>query len=46
MSDDKKNDDIESSEDYDLSVEKLVAPEENIDWLPHPTPSAGEAPAP
>ena len=31
---DKKNDD-----DRDLSVEKEVAPEENIDWLPHPEPT-------
>jgi hypothetical protein len=41
MTDKKKDDD-----DYDLSEEKAVAPEENIDWLPHPTPSDGEAPAP
>jgi len=38
---DKKNDD-----DRDLSVEKEVAPEENIDWLPTPEPTDGEAPAP
>ncbi|WP_263298831.1 hypothetical protein [Leifsonia poae] len=38
---DKKHDD-----DYDLSEEKLVAPEENIPWLPQPTPTDGEAPAP
>ncbi|WP_431245344.1 hypothetical protein [Leifsonia xyli] len=38
---DKKNDD-----DYDLSQEKEVAPEENIDWLPHPEPTDGDAPAP
>jgi hypothetical protein len=38
---DKKNDD-----DYDLSEEKEVAPEENIDWLPKPEPTDGEAPAP
>ncbi|UAJ78548.1 hypothetical protein IT072_15005 [Leifsonia sp. ZF2019] len=47
MTDDKKQtDDIENSEDYDLSEEKLVAPEENIPWLPHPGPTDGEAPAP
>ena len=39
---DKKNDD----DDRDLSVEKEVAPEENIDWLPQPEPTDGEAPAP
>jgi hypothetical protein len=39
---DKKNDD----EDYDLREEKDVAPEENSDWLPHPTPTDGDAPAP
>jgi hypothetical protein len=39
---DKKNDD----DDYDLDVEKEVAPEENIDWLPQPEPTDGEAPAP
>lgn len=43
---DKKNGDAENTEDYDLSEEKLVAPEENIDWLPHPSPTNGEAPAP
>jgi hypothetical protein len=43
---DKKNDDAEKNDDYDLSVDKLVAPEENIDWLPQPSPSDGEAPAP
>lgn len=42
---DEKNADT-SGEDYDLSDEKLVAPEENIDWLPHPEPTDGEAPAP
>ena len=26
--------------------EKDVAPEENIDWLPQPEPTDGEAPAP
>lgn len=43
---DAKNTDKENGEDYDLSDEKLVAPEENIDWLPRPTPSDGDAPAP
>jgi hypothetical protein len=38
---DKKNDD-----DRDLTVEKEVSPEENIDWLPKPEPTDGEAPAP
>lgn len=33
-------------DDYDLTEEKLVAPEENIPWLPAPTPSDGDAPAP
>ncbi|SEI09784.1 hypothetical protein SAMN04515692_115102 [Leifsonia sp. CL147] len=37
---DKKND------DDDLSEEKAVAPEENLDWLPQPEPTDGEAPAP
>lgn len=37
---DKKND------DDDLSEEKEVAPEENLDWLPQPEPTDGEAPAP
>ena len=39
--DDKKTDD-----DYDLSEEKVVAPEENIPELPHPTPVDPGAPAP
>ncbi|MGN6762598.1 MAG: hypothetical protein ACTHJI_14875 [Leifsonia sp.] len=39
---DKKNDD----DDHDLSEEKVVAPEENLDWLPQPEPTDGEAPAP
>ena len=38
---DKKNDD-----DRDLSEEKDVAPEEASDWLPHPEPTDGGAPAP
>jgi hypothetical protein len=41
MTDKKPEDD-----EYDLSVEKEVAPEENIPWLPHPTPADGDAPAP
>jgi hypothetical protein len=36
----------EKSEDDDLSVEKEVAPEENLPGLPHPTPTDGGAPAP
>ncbi|WP_290474578.1 MULTISPECIES: hypothetical protein [unclassified Leifsonia] len=44
MTDEKNTD--KNGEDYDLSDEKLVAPEENIDWLPHPEPTDGEAPAP
>ncbi|ERK73588.1 hypothetical protein [Leifsonia aquatica] len=43
MTDEKNTD---KGDDYDLSDEKLVAPEENIDWLPHPEPTDGEAPAP
>lgn len=44
---DKKNGDPDADAgDDDLDVEKLVAPEENIPWLPHPEPSDGEAPAP
>ncbi|WP_205288784.1 hypothetical protein [Leifsonia aquatica] len=43
---DEKNPGTENGDDYDLSEEKLVAPEENIDWLPQPSPSDGEAPAP
>ncbi len=42
---DGKNDDA-SADDYDLSEEKLVAPEETIPWLPAPAPSDGDAPAP
>jgi hypothetical protein len=41
MSDKKKDDD-----DYDLTEEKEVAPEENLDWLPEPEPTDGGAPAP
>lgn len=43
---DDKNTSNGTGDDYDLSDEKLVAPEENIDWLPHPEPTDGEAPAP
>ncbi|WP_431277904.1 dihydrolipoamide acetyltransferase family protein [Leifsonia poae] len=32
--------------DHDLTIEKEVAPEENLDWLPEPEPTDGEAPAP
>ncbi|MFF1878463.1 hypothetical protein [Leifsonia sp. NPDC058230] len=32
--------------DHDLREEKQVAPEENLDWLPEPEPTDGEAPAP
>jgi hypothetical protein len=32
--------------DHDLTVEKQVAPEENLDWLPDPEPTEGGAPAP
>jgi hypothetical protein len=32
--------------DRDLTVEKQVAPEENLDWLPEPEPTEGGAPAP
>ncbi|HEV7811788.1 MAG TPA: hypothetical protein VGO99_02405 [Leifsonia sp.] len=32
--------------DHDLTVEKQVAPEENLDWLPEPEPTEGGAPAP
>jgi hypothetical protein len=32
--------------DHDLTVEREVAPEENLDWLPEPEPTDGEAPAP
>jgi hypothetical protein len=32
--------------DRDLTVEKQVAPEENLDWLPEPGPTEGGAPAP
>lgn len=46
MDDTKKEPGSESGDDYDLSDEKLVAPEENIPWLPDPTPTDGEAPAP
>jgi hypothetical protein len=31
---------------HDLTVEKQVAPEENLDWLPEPEPTEGGAPAP
>jgi hypothetical protein len=41
-----KPDVVEQGDDYDLDFEKDVAPEENIPWLPHPSPSDGEAPAP
>ena len=37
---------VEQGDDYDLDFEKDVAPEENIPWLPHPSPSDGDAPAP
>ena len=37
---------LEHGDDYDLDFEKDVAPEENIPWLPHPSPTDGEAPAP
>lgn len=49
MTDKKPDDntpDDTKDDDYDLSIEKEVAPEENIPWLPHPEPSDGEAPAP
>jgi hypothetical protein len=36
----------ETDADHDLSGEKLVAPEENIPWLPEPQPTDGDAPAP
>lgn len=39
-------DSVEQGDDYDLDFEKDVAPEENISWLPHPSPADGEAPAP
>ncbi|GAA4144170.1 hypothetical protein [Leifsonia shinshuensis] len=39
-------DSVEQGDDYDLEFEKDVAPEENIPWLPHPSPTDGEAPAP
>jgi hypothetical protein len=32
--------------DHDLTAEKEVAPEEDLDWLPEPEPTDGEAPAP
>lgn len=41
-----KPDAVEQGDDYDLDFEKDVAPEENIPWLPHPTPTDGDAPAP
>jgi hypothetical protein len=41
-----KPDLVERGDDYDLDFEKDVAPEENIPWLPHPSPSDGDAPAP
>ena len=33
-------------EDRDLTVEKEVAPEENLPGLPEPAPTEGEAPSP
>jgi hypothetical protein len=36
----------ETDADHDQGGEKLVAPEENISWLPEPEPTDGEAPAP
>jgi hypothetical protein len=40
---DKKTDE---TDDRNLKVEKEVAPEENLSWLPQPEPTDGEAPAP
>ena len=37
---------LEQGDDADLDFEKDVAPEENSPWLPHPSPTDGEAPAP
>jgi hypothetical protein len=41
---DKKSE--EEAADHDLTEEKLVAPEENLSWLPEPEPTDGDAPAP
>lgn len=46
MTERDKGSETENSEDYDLSEEKEVAPEENLPGLPHPTPVDGGAPAP